>query len=288
MLRIALAMLLSLPLVSPAQETTMPGHDDRAALLAAEAAVCQAFQDGDADALRRLLTDDFTLVDSRGVVTGLAQNLAEVAAREPFYDEFRNHGQQVRMLGDSALIVGVTSIRGRAGGDAFAADFRFTDTWVRRNGAWLLAASHASRIPDATPPVEPDSKPAADGPLATVQALFDAMSAHDAGAARKLIAPGAKLIVVRPDGSVHVGADEGFIEALGKDTARWQERMWNAQVQVDGPMAQVWAPYDFHHGGELSHCGTNAVTLAHGAEGWQVVAITYTMRRDACDAPALE
>ena len=126
----------------------MPGNDDRAALLAAEASVCQAFEDGNADALRRLLTDDFTLVDSRGGVTGLAQNLAEVAAREPRYDVFRNHGQQVRLLGDSALIVGVTSIRGRAGGEAFAADFRYTDTWIRRDGHWLLAASHASRLPD--------------------------------------------------------------------------------------------------------------------------------------------
>lgn len=116
-------------------------------LLPTEAAACQAFEAGNATALRRMLTADFTLVDSHGSVTNLEQNLAEVAAREPFYDEFRNHDQQVRLHGDAALIVGITSIRGRAGGKPFAADFRYTDTWIRRDGKWLLAASHASRLP---------------------------------------------------------------------------------------------------------------------------------------------
>lgn len=121
-------------------------------------------------------------------------------------------------------------------------------------------------------------------PLATVQALFDAMAAHDVAAARRLIAPGAQLLVVRPDGSLHVGQDEGFIEALGKDEASWQERSWDAEVRVDGPLAHVWGPYDFHHGGTFSHCGTNSVTLAHGADGWRIVAIAYTMRKDDCPA----
>ena len=116
-------------------------------LLKAEAVTCRAFEAGDADALRGMLTTDFTLVDSRGNVTNREQNLAEVAAREPFYDEFRNHDQQVRLYGNAALIVGITSIRGRADGKAFAADFRYTDTWIRRDGKWLLAASHASRLP---------------------------------------------------------------------------------------------------------------------------------------------
>ena len=151
MMRIALAMLLFLSLAAHAREGAMNVDEDRAALMAAEAALCQAFEDGDVEALRRGLTEDFTLVDSRGKVTGLAENLAEVAAREPFYEVFRNHGQQVRLLGDTALVVGITSIRGRAGGDAFEADFRFTGTWVRRDGRWRLAASHASRIPAPDP-----------------------------------------------------------------------------------------------------------------------------------------
>jgi ketosteroid isomerase-like protein len=138
-----LAMLMGIAATAGAVE---PNPATRQ-LLKAEADACQAFEAGNADALRRALTADFTLVDSRGSVTNLEQNLAEVAAREPFYEEFRNHDQQVRLYGDTALIVGITSVRGRAGGEPFAANFRYTDTWIRRGGKWLLAASHASRLP---------------------------------------------------------------------------------------------------------------------------------------------
>lgn len=138
-----MAMLLGATTVAGARDAAQ----DQRELLQAEAALCQAFEDGDAEALSKGLTADFTLVDSRGTVTGLAQNLDEVRRREPYYDEFRNHDQQVRLLGDSAIVIGITSVKGRAGGEAFAADFRFTDTWVLRDGRWLMAASHASRLP---------------------------------------------------------------------------------------------------------------------------------------------
>lgn len=138
-----LALLMGVATAAVAVE---PGHATRE-LLQAEADACQAFEAGDADTLRHVLTADFSLVDSHGKVTNLEQNLAEVAAREPLYEEFRNHDQQVRLYGDTALVVGITSVRGRAGGEAFAADFRYTDTWIRRDGRWLLAASHASRLP---------------------------------------------------------------------------------------------------------------------------------------------
>ena len=48
----------------------------------------------------------------------------------------------------SAVVVGITSIRGTAGGQAFAADFRYTDTWVYRDRVWWMVASHASRLPE--------------------------------------------------------------------------------------------------------------------------------------------
>ena len=121
-------------------------HADRE-ILRAEAAICSAFERGDVAYLRGALDPRFTLVDSRGTVTNLDQNLDEVEAREPRYEEFRNHGQSIRIYGDTAIVTGITSIKGTAGGEAFAADFRFTDTWLYRDGRWLLAASHASRLP---------------------------------------------------------------------------------------------------------------------------------------------
>ena len=112
-----------------------------------EAALCRAFENGDAQTLRKDLDPGFTLTSSTGVVTDFEQNVAEVARRDPAYEIFRNHDQKVRLYGNAAIVTGVTSIKGRSGGNAFEGDFQFTDTWVYGGGRWKLAASHASRLP---------------------------------------------------------------------------------------------------------------------------------------------
>jgi len=112
-----------------------------------EAALCQAFEKGDAETLRKDLDPSFTLTSSTGAVTDYEQNVAEVAQRDPAYEIFRNHDQKVRLYGNAAIVTGITSIKGHSGGKAFAGDFQFTDTWVYVGGHWKLAASHASRLP---------------------------------------------------------------------------------------------------------------------------------------------
>jgi hypothetical protein len=113
---------------------------------------CAAFEKGDAKALERLLDEKFTLTDSRGTVTTLADTLTEVRNREPRYEVFRNHGMKVRLYGQTALVNGITTVKGTSGGQPFEADFQFTDTLVKRGGIWVLVASHASRLASAPKP----------------------------------------------------------------------------------------------------------------------------------------
>jgi ketosteroid isomerase-like protein len=119
--------------------------EDEAAILRALVKGCDAFQNGDTSYLEEFLTSDFTLTDSSGVVTFREQNLDEVRRREPRYEIFRNHAMKVRLHGDAAIVTGITTVKGLAEGQPFAADFQFTDTLVRAHGRWKLAASHASR-----------------------------------------------------------------------------------------------------------------------------------------------
>ena len=123
-------------------------RSDESELLRVEAILCAAFEAGDAQTLRRYVDATFTQTSSRGEVTDFAQNLAEVARREPRYEVFRNHDQKLRLYGDAAVETGITTIKATADGKPFAADFQFTDTYIYRDGHWLLAASHASRRPE--------------------------------------------------------------------------------------------------------------------------------------------
>ena len=127
-------------------------EDDRE-IRRVEAEICHAFEIGDGALLRKDLDETFTLTNSRGEISNFAQNIAEVERREPHYDVFRNHDQKVRLYGDAAIVTGITTVKGSSEGKPFAAEFQFTDTYVFQDKHWLLAASHASRLPsDAQAP----------------------------------------------------------------------------------------------------------------------------------------
>jgi hypothetical protein len=119
---------------------------DEAAILERMHKACAAFEKGEPTYLLEFLDETFTLTDTRGNVTTREQNLDEVRKREPRYDVFRNHGMKVRVYGDSAVVTGITSIKGTSGGKAFAVDVQFTDTLIKRDGRWRMVASHASPL----------------------------------------------------------------------------------------------------------------------------------------------
>ena len=115
--------------------------------MAATQAACDAFRLRDLPALERLLAPEFTLVSTNAEVQTRAQALQEVRAGDPQYERFENHSMTARIYGNTAVVQGITSLKGRSGGTPFAVDVRFTDTLVRANGHWAIVVSHVTRIP---------------------------------------------------------------------------------------------------------------------------------------------
>jgi len=118
--------------------------------------------------------------------------------------------------------------------------------------------------------------------------LFDAMRTGDSTAVRAVFVPSARIqsIDVQSDAMQTRTAGE-FARSVGAPRdAIWDERIWSVDIQVDGPMAMVRAPYVFYLGDTLSHCGVNALHLRRRDDAWQVVHITYTRRpADTCEVP---
>jgi hypothetical protein len=124
--------------------------------------------------------------------------------------------------------------------------------------------------------------------LVPVNALFDAMVKHDVEASRKLILPGAAFAVVKPDGTVSMEHDVDYLDSLAKHKEGLRERIWNAQVTVNGNIAQVWAPYDFHLDGKLTHCGIDVFSMVHTADGWRIAGISYSTQKAGCRPSPLD
>lgn len=137
-------------------------------------------------------------------------------------------------------------------------------------------------------PPEPPAQPDVEAVRATIDALFDGMRAGDSSAVRAVFHTDARLhTAVGPSDSTAVQSTsvDDFVEAVGQPReAVWDERIWDVEIQVDGPLASAWVPYAFYLGDEFSHCGVNAVQLVREADGWTILQLTDT-RRPECDIP---
>ena len=113
--------------------------------------------------------------------------------------------------------------------------------------------------------------------IEAAQAVFDAMEALDPEAFRDSMVPEGFHLAVGFETTGRSTRDE-FATRLADQTRPMYECMWDPEVRIDGPVATLWAPYDFYNGAELSHCGTDAFQLAKSRRGWKVVLISYTVR----------
>src|SRR5262249_9920008 len=108
---------------------------------------CKGFLDGDAAALERDLTADFTLTLSNGEVSTRADEISELCSGKVHYDVFENYDMHARVYGDNiAIVLGKTRVKGTSNGKPFDRVVQFTDTLVKRDGRWQLAAGHVSRV----------------------------------------------------------------------------------------------------------------------------------------------
>jgi hypothetical protein len=149
-------------------------------------------------------------------------------------------------------------------------------------GLPALPAAHAQ---------DPAPDRSASAVLAVVRRLFDGMRSGDSAAVRAVFHPAALLAtaaVRRGTAAFEVDTVDAFVRAVGAPHAQvWDERIRSTRVEIDGPLASVWAEYSFYAGPKFSHCGIDAFQLARDGEVWRIVALTDTRRRDGCpDHPA--
>ncbi len=145
--------------------------------------------------------------------------------------------------------------------------------------AWLLAS-----LPGALPAQQGETEV-----VAVVQRLFDAMRAKDTVGLRAVFHPDARLAGTGRDQQgrpvLRVNPIDAFIASIGQATAQLDEQFWDPEVRLDDNLATVWTPYVFYVNGELSHCGVDAFQLARGADGWKIVQIADTRRREGYTGP---
>ena len=122
--------------------------------------------------------------------------------------------------------------------------------------------------------------------LAVIQQLFDGMREKDTTKMRATLHPEARLVTtgVR-DGVPVVGLispSQWLAGVANPNAGLLDERLRNPIVHVDLGLASVWVEYTFYIGDRLSHCGVDLFHLVRTPEGWRIIDVADTRRRDGC------
>lgn len=125
-----------------------------------------------------------------------------------------------------------------------------------------------------------------DAVLATVQKVFDAMRTRDTALFTQAFDTSARLVGVSNRGTpaITLTTPAQFAAAVLRAPAAnvWHERMYDPEVKIDLPVAQVWAYYTFHLNDTFSHCGIDAFMLVKVGGNWKITQIADSRRTEGC------
>ena len=113
---------------------------------ALELARNEAIVHGDAAALERMTSDDYTFITLRGelrtkaeIVKGFSTGAFKYASREI-------SDLNIRVYGDAAVVTGRSTQEGAENGKDYSGDYRFTRVYIKQNGRWLTVALQATLL----------------------------------------------------------------------------------------------------------------------------------------------
>ena len=116
-----------------------------AELLAIEHRWLEAFRNGDAATLDEIWSDDFVFTDPDGGVLTKAACLEAIRSGAFHFDVVKEHRLNVRVTGDTAVVLGHVELVGRVGKRRYGGRYSVLDVYARRDGRWVAVLSSGER-----------------------------------------------------------------------------------------------------------------------------------------------
>lgn len=102
---------------------------------------------GDGELLKRLLADDYVLVNSRALVEDKADFIHDYTAPGFRLEPYTVEDEVVRSWPGGAVLGGLVTLQGTSEGKPFKVRLRFADIWREKDGTWQVIFTQATRVP---------------------------------------------------------------------------------------------------------------------------------------------
>ena len=101
---------------------------------------------GDVAAMDQIESPAYMLSDPDGNLSNRADNDSDFASGAEKYSAFSFDDMKVNVFGDTAVVLGLETEKSTYKGQDTSGQYRFTDVFVRQNGAWLAVATHVTKV----------------------------------------------------------------------------------------------------------------------------------------------
>ena len=104
-----------------------------------------ALRDGDTEALTQIWDEQFVFTDPGGVSLSRDECLEQLASGAIALDVAEIQKIGVQVFGDTGVVLGYITLRGRAGKTRYDGDYSFLDVYAKRDGRWRAVLSSGDR-----------------------------------------------------------------------------------------------------------------------------------------------
>ena len=130
---------------------TVAAQDDVTTLSGIQQMLAKAWVERDRATIERLIAPEWRTTGPDGQTSDRATVLADVFERKRHtITRLQIDDVRVAVFGDAAVVARRTHGAGEYAGVPYDVVFRFTDTFVRRQGRWAAVSSHASQVAPAS------------------------------------------------------------------------------------------------------------------------------------------
>lgn len=117
----------------------------------------------------------------------------------------------------------------------------------------------------------------------TIESFFTAFHAKDTVKLKSLFIKEAVMHSVSEKNPARFSVEniQDFFKSIASipEDVKFEERLLAYKIQIDGSMAQVWAPYEFYINGKLGHTGVNSFHLFKDKTDWKITYCIDTRKR---------
>jgi ketosteroid isomerase-like protein len=115
-------------------------------LLKLEQEFALAVANNDADAIDGFLADDWIIVEPDGGIIDKARFLEVIKSGALSHETMQSDDIGVRLYGNTAVVTGLSTSKGKFMGQDFTSHERATDIFVKQNDRWLCVFTQLTRF----------------------------------------------------------------------------------------------------------------------------------------------